>query len=100
MRKFTIGSEERAGVFKLQEECAELSVVLAKLVTVNGGEYWDGRDLDAELIEELGDVLAAADYFMNFAPAGVTTEVLDRKAKKLKLFHQWHEENYPGGEET
>ena len=92
MRKFEIGSKEFAGVFKLQEECAELSVVLAKLVTVNAGEYWEGRDLEAELVEELGDVLAAAEYFLVNTTGKISKGVFKRKKSKLRTFLRWHNE--------
>ena len=92
-RKFEIGSKEFAGVLKLQEECAELSVVLAKLVTVNAGEYWEGRDLEAELVEELGDVLAAAEYFLLNTTSKIFKGVFKRKKNKLRTFSRWHNED-------
>ena len=91
-RKFEIGSYKFAGVLKLLEECSELSVVLAKLVTVDGGEYWEGRDLESEIIEELGDVLAAAKYFMSQSTPVISAKILKRRDEKVDLFIQWHNE--------
>ena len=89
---FSIGSKVWPGTSKLIEEMGELQQVLGKLIATAGDtKHWDG-DLKARLIEELGDVHAALTFFQT-SNIGVDDHhaVIDRAAKKFKLFKEWHE---------
>lgn len=85
-----IGSRTLPGVTKVMEEANETGQVLAKILAMNSiGVYWDGTNLAASLIEEIGDLEATLEYLK-------AKNKLDRKAikkrKKLKLdkFARWH----------
>jgi NTP pyrophosphatase (non-canonical NTP hydrolase) len=99
------------GLVKLSEEAAEVVQVAQKLIqypalqlpmsaVVHGaaeayaklnGLHPDGTDLRARLQEEIGDMLAAADFVMNKLKLDFNA-IAARKAMKLKLFHQWDNE--------
>jgi NTP pyrophosphatase (non-canonical NTP hydrolase) len=90
---FSIGSNVWPGTSKLMEEMGELQQVLGKLIAVHGRtEHWSG-DLRSKLIEELGDVLAAIEFFNT---ANMTHEerqyIHNRATEKLALFRRWHAE--------
>lgn len=93
---FQIGSApaDWPGLAKLMEECGELTQVLGKLIATGGDpDHWDGTVLDARLADELGDVLAAADFFAEVNAARVSgTVVRLRREDKLALFRRWHQE--------
>lgn len=90
---FSIGSPLWPGTSKLIEEMGELHQVLGKLIASAGNtEHWSG-DLRPKLVEEIGDVFAALEFFKT---ENMTNEeqqgVYDRATKKLALFRRWHEE--------
>jgi NTP pyrophosphatase (non-canonical NTP hydrolase) len=78
------------GASRLLEESGELNQVLGKLIGAGGVvEHWDGSNLRDRLIEELGDVAAAVEFFV--AASGLSVdEVNARKAKKLDRYWSWH----------
>lgn len=85
-----IGALVLPGLTKVGEEMGELAQVLAKISAIQEiGRYWDGSNLGAMLIDEIGDVEATLEYFKQ-------KNKLDRKAikkrKKFKLekFARWH----------
>lgn len=81
------------GIKKLMEEMGELSQVLGKLQVCPIGEHWDERqsgDLYRRLEEELGDVLAAVQYFAAHNTISISPErVLVRSRLKLRRFEEW-----------
>jgi hypothetical protein len=88
---FSIGSKLWPGTSKVIEEMGELQQVLGKLIAVAGDtKHWDG-DLRKRLIEEIGDLSAALDFFKT---QNCTIEELLQIAKrantKLNLFWKWH----------
>lgn len=90
-KPFAIGSKQWAGTSKLVEETGELQQVLGKLIQLQGSTmHWDG-DLKTRVIAELGDVLAAVEFFSRFnLSKSERTEVSRRAETKLKLFVEWH----------
>lgn len=80
------------GLAKLIEEAAEVTQVAAKLTATNGQwNYWGGRDLRREMIEELGDLQATIWFLQqeNFESEerdAITVRALD----KLRTFTEWH----------
>lgn len=89
---YSIGSDHWPGLSKVMEEAAELVVVCAKLMATNGDRnYWDGRDLLADLHDEMGDVTAAILFLMDHNALDHGW-VKSRAQAKRKLFQQWQEE--------
>lgn len=89
---YAIGSKVWPGTAKTLEEMGELGQVLGKLIALGGPiEHWDGTKLDRRLTEEIADVYAALDFFvdMNGLDKG---KIERRRAKKFKLFWSWHKE--------
>lgn len=86
---FSIGGQLWPGLSKLIEECGEVMQVAGKLIGSEGNTaHWSG-DLNQMLIEELGDLAAAMEFF-------VQENGLDRGAirarleKKVERFETWH----------
>lgn len=80
------------GTAKVMEECGELVQVLAKLIALgSAGIHWDGSDLRVRIVEELGDLTGALEFFMrhNLTEEQVD-QVLDRAEVKGDLFETWH----------
>jgi NTP pyrophosphatase (non-canonical NTP hydrolase) len=92
---YAIGSETWPGLAKLAEECGELLQVIGKVMAYPGGEHPDGTDIVARLHDELGDVIAAADYVIG-ANEISGPAVQRRAAAKLSRFDRWHLEEALG----
>lgn len=89
---FSIGGKVWPGLSKLIEECGEVLQVCGKIIGSRGVEdHWDGTNLRARLHEELGDLLAAA-QFVETENKLNPWEVFLRAMKKLALFNTWHKE--------
>lgn len=77
------------GLVKLAEECGELIQVAMKKVNI--GEEWyyyDGRWLDEELHEEIGDVIATIDFVIG--KLRLNSRIIhERRLEKLKLYEEW-----------
>jgi NTP pyrophosphatase (non-canonical NTP hydrolase) len=86
-----IGSKTWPGLAKLAEEAGELVQVIAKLAAYPDSPHPDGSDLRERLIEEMGDVLAAAE-FVEEANALPLARLHDRRTRKLNRFRRWHRE--------
>lgn len=86
-------SQKWAGIAKLQEEMGELQCILGKLSAYPSGEHPDAvyaGPLLKRLQDELGDVLAAVEFFTMMSPEDLKAEdILTRKQMKLKLFLCW-----------
>lgn len=86
---FMIGGSVWPGLSKLIEECGEVLQVGGKLMGSAGDTaHWSG-DLSQMLVEELGDLLAAAGFFMDVNGLDVDA-VLARSVKKRATFEKWH----------
>lgn len=96
---YAIGSDVWPGTAKLVEEMGEVQQQLGKLLGAGGDRHWDG-DLRPRLIEELGDLLAAARFFAfhNFTK-GEYAAILTREMDKFAAFEGWHKDPKPPGEE-
>lgn len=89
---FAIGSPVWPGLSKLTEESGEVQQVIGKLMGTGGAiQHWDGSNLQERLIEEMGDCWAALQFVAskNNLDMGAIER---RRAKKLALFNQWHED--------
>ena len=89
---YRLGQDHWPGLSKVQEEMAELGVVLAKLVERGSVEnYWDGRDLEGELHDEIADVENALQVFceLNALNRG---RIAWRKNEKYQKLIGWHHE--------
>lgn len=89
---YSIGSDNWNGMSKLIEEMGELQQVLGKLIGSDGNpNHWSG-DLIEKLVEEVGDVFAALNFFVS---KNMSEENQDRALlqaeRKLQLFEEWNE---------
>lgn len=97
--QFAIGSPDWPGLGKLMEEAGEVIQIGGKLLGT-GGEiaHWDGSNLRERIMEELGDLRAAIQFFMeqNMTKAEMD-HVRRRSLNKQGIFLGWHEdpENTP-----
>lgn len=92
-KPYCIGSDEWNGLSKLIEEMGELQQVCGKLIGSEGNpDHWSG-DLIAKFIEEIGDVQAAMDFFvdMNFSEEDCV-DIIEQSKEKYTLFKQWNEQ--------
>jgi NTP pyrophosphatase (non-canonical NTP hydrolase) len=89
---FSIGSQVWPGTSKIMEEASELITVLSKLQATNGElAYWEGDPLDIRMEDEIADVLAAIEFFLQ--ENGDELDLRRMRARtsdKLKLFRKWH----------
>ncbi len=93
---FAIGDKEWPGLSKLMEEAGEVIQVGGKLMGTRGEVlHWDGTYLDQRLAEELGDLMAAIEFFVttNFASSSHYMRFINQAKMKLELFRKWHAEN-------
>ncbi len=97
MSDFSIGSDRWPGLSKLIEEAGEVLQVAGKVIAARGAVlHWDGSNLRRRLEDELADMTAATQFF-------IETNNLDwpairkRADEKLALFRTWHNdpENHP-----
>ena len=87
----SIGAAVRPGTVKALEECGELAQVLAKLLAFPDTPHPDGTDLDARLIEEMGDVIGTLAYLRD--AQGLDLKAITARAQmKVDRFWKWHHE--------
>lgn len=80
------------GYFKLVEEIGEVLQVLGKLGPCPDGKHFSGADLKEQLWEELADLKAALNYFIDENHPGIPDrdEALKHRAmKKYNQFQRW-----------
>jgi NTP pyrophosphatase (non-canonical NTP hydrolase) len=93
--RFAIGAEHWPGISKLMEEAGEVVQICGKLLGTYGEtKHWNCPDLKARLEEELGDLLAAADFVQMKCGLDMTRVDKQRRKKRL-LFEKWHAEGDP-----
>lgn len=85
------GKDRWPGIYKVQEEMGELGQVLGKICTSPAGHHPDGgRLLQTRAEEELGDVLAALDYFIGANMESLNpVKIEERRMRKLEKFQLW-----------
>lgn len=89
---YTIGSTVWPGLSKLVEECGEVLQVAGKLMGSGGDtNHWSG-ELKQMFIDEIGDLLAAAAFFVDHNDLDRDAIAARRRAKMLQ-FEQWHRDN-------
>lgn len=95
---YGIGSDVWPGLAKLMEEMGELQQVLGKIMACEGTDaiYWDGSSLVPQLIEEMGDVMAAMIFFRNVNSLVDGDAIVDRYRMKYQKFMYWHGEHSNG----
>jgi NTP pyrophosphatase (non-canonical NTP hydrolase) len=87
---YAIGNDHWPGASRIIEEGGELLQVIGKLIGAAGRpEHWDGSNLPERLVEEIGDTLAALEFFVqvNGLPA---QDIARRTTQKVALYRQWH----------
>lgn len=87
---YGIGSTRWPGASRVIEESGELVQVLGKLIGAGGAtEHWDGTDLRQRLVEEIGDVRAALEFFT--AAAELPAAEIDQRARRKRAeYERWH----------
>lgn len=89
------------GIKKLQEEMGELAQELAKLSVCPDGKHWDNAEkgpLIQRVEDELGDVMAAIDYFVTEAERDESLDIRKinrRRVEKYKKFEQLELDGIP-----
>lgn len=91
---FAIGDRDLPGISKVTEEAGELLQVVGKLMATHGmAEHWDGTDLRARLVEELGDLSAAIHFVVKKALTDDEARALMARFRlKFAQFEKWHQE--------
>ena len=87
---FMIGSLVWPGLSNLVEEAGESLQVCGKLMGSAGStDHWSG-DLARPLHDELADLYAALDFFVEANPQVDGEAIRQRRAKKYLTFRGWH----------
>ena len=83
---FAIGSNVWPGT-------AKVITVMGKLIATKGQvRYWDGKPLDERLVEELADLLATLEFFIETNMTWPQREAIVVRARtKLLKYRHWHE---------
>lgn len=91
---FAFGSPVLPGLAKLCEESGEVVQVVGKLMMTGGGaQYWDGVNLDDKLLEEISDLQAALEFFVQHNRERISIVAFcERVREKKAKFERWHEE--------
>ena len=88
---YSIGSDHWPGLSKLIEECGEVIQVAGKLLGAGGEvEHWDGTNLRDRMASELGDLLAAIQFFGSMNDID-SERLAARMEQKVELYCEWHE---------
>lgn len=91
-KPYCIGSDEWNGLSKMVEELGELQQVCGKLIGSEGDtDHWSG-DLKQMLVEEIADVYAALDFFVDKNLPTEFHAITDRAISKVALFEKWDRE--------
>ena len=91
-RPFALGSTLLPGLSKLMEEAGEIVQVGGKMLQVgNDGPHWDGSILRLRMEEDLGDITAAIEFFIEYNDLD-SQRIGARAIEKLALFVKWHKE--------
>lgn len=89
---FSLGQGQWPGIAKLIEECGEVIQVCGKLIATGGDvNHWSGVQLDAKLVEELGDLTAAIEFVIGHNDALDPIAISRRASRKKELFIAWHD---------
>lgn len=89
--EYSIGNEVWPGLGKLVEEMGELNQVLGKLIGCHGeNKHWNMGDMNAKLVEEIGDTLGAIKFFVHKNEID-NQKIQDRKILKFNKFCDWHD---------
>jgi len=92
-KPYCIGSDEWNGLSKLIEELGELQQVCGKLIGSEGSEdHWSGK-LREKFIEEIGDVQASINFFVDMNLTNKDKNRIARQcAEKYTRFKKWDKE--------
>ena len=83
-------TEKWRGIHKLIEECGEVLQLCGKVGAFPDEAHPSGENIRAKMVEELGDLRAAIDYFMveNFTQTE-RGHICDRRHRKFHKFADW-----------
>lgn len=88
---YSIGSSTFPGLGKLIEEAGEVLQVAGKFIGAGGDvAHWDGTNLRDRMIEELGDLGAAMNFFVHQNFTATEQElIMERTYAKFDTFEGW-----------
>lgn len=91
---FAFGSTVWPGLAKLIEECGEKLQIVGKLMQRGGRtDHWSG-DLKPMAEDEIGDMIAAAQTFVELNADRLDVAKIERRiAMKRETFRGWHRDN-------
>lgn len=72
---------------------SELTQVISKMMYVGGFDYWHGRDLKPEFIEEFGDVWAILQRVYEAQTDEVKEAIVARRDMKAAKYKGWWDDN-------
>ena len=94
MSKFNFDKEaEWPGLAKVLEEMQELGIELSKIVMLDGGtKHWKG-DVRPLMIDELADVLASVNWFVEHNLTNAEQCQMEiRQAVKMGKYDRWYQD--------
>ncbi len=92
---FAFGSGHKPGLAKLAEESGELATACCKYVALFRNPAHALGDLESDIHDEAGDVMAALVFAM--ARGWLDRElVMERMHEKLERFERWHSDDTGG----
>lgn len=91
-KPYCIGSNDWPGLSKLIEECGEVLQTAGKIIGNEGSDvHFSGLNLRSDMHNELGDLFAAMNFFIDQNHLNLTM-IQNRRDEKLALFQKWHGE--------
>lgn len=92
IKPYCIGSSTWNGLSKLVEESGEVQQVLGKIVGVEGETtHFSGDNLKMQIEEELGNLLAAINFFIDENRLNFT-RIQRQRDHKYNQFQEWNAE--------
>lgn len=93
-----LGDMKYHGIVKVVEESAELIAELAKLTACPDGIFWDGSNIHERVLDEIGDALAAINFFVGQLPNPADQLAINKRCmEKTVKFMMWHDAGQMAG---
>lgn len=92
---YGIGSKIWPGLSKLVEEAGEMLQQAGRIMALGGerDDHWDGKNVRGCMLEEVSDLLAATEWFIEHNFVGLNrVAIRERADEKKKQYDAWHRE--------